>query len=245
MSSIATRSARAAAVLFLAAGVAHADEAAIRKSFAASMPDVRIESVRALSNVPGLYEVVFNGRNIAYTDARGATAFLGRMVDVGSQRDLTDQRMLELSRVDVSGLPLADAIKEVRGNGSRKLVLFSDPDCPFCKQLEKELAGVTDVTIYTFLFPIAQLHPDATRKARLVWCAPDRARAWSDLMLSGREPSNEATCAAPINANIELAQKLGIEGTPGLVFASGRLVPGAIPKPEIERLLSEPATARN
>lgn len=228
-----------AAALAVLCPPAAADEAAIRKALGDSMPDLRIESVRKLPKLE-MFEVVANGRNILYVDPTGSTAFIGRMMDVASRDNLTEKRIEDLMRVDFRSLPLDNAIKEVRGSGKRMVALFSDPDCPYCKQLEKELVGITDVTIYTFLYPLVSIHPDATRKARLVWCAGDRAKAWSDLMLQGREPANEATCAAPINDNIALAAKLSIEGTPGIVFASGRLVPGLIKRDMIERYLSEP-----
>ena len=236
--TISPRRVAAALVLALLGGAAAADEAAVRKGLSESMPTIRIESVRKLPNVD-LYEVVANGRNIFYVDPSGTTAFVGKMVDVASQKNLTEARTQELLRVDFSQLPLERAVVTVKGSGARKVAVFSDPDCPYCKRLEKELEGVTDVTIYTFLYPLTAIHPDAARKARLVWCAPDRAKAWSELMLSGREPGNDATCAAPINDNIALAGKLAIEGTPGIIFASGRLVPGLIKREEIERFLGE------
>jgi thiol:disulfide interchange protein DsbC len=227
-----------AAAALLLASAAVADEAEIRKSLTASMPDLKIESVRKLDRID-LYEVVNNGRNVFYVDSRGETALVGRLVDIRTHENLTDKRIAELSRVEFSTLPLERAIVTVKGSGARKLAVFSDPDCPYCKQLERELDGVGDVTIYTFLFPLTSIHPDAERKARLVWCAPDRARAWSELMLLGREPENVATCSSPIAENLRLGEKLSIEGTPGIVFASGRLVPGVIGREQIERYLAE------
>ena len=127
----------------------------------------------------------------------------------------------------------------MKGSGVRRLAVFSDPDCPYCKELERELKDVTDVTIYTFLYPLAQLHPDATRKARLIWCAADRATAWDHLMLEGREPPAAGNdCEAPIGAVADVARKLWILGTPGMVFSSGKLVPGVLPRAQIETLLN-------
>jgi thiol:disulfide interchange protein DsbC len=229
------RTAGAAALLALSFH-AFGDEAEIRKSLEAAMPGASIDAIRKLPKLE-LYEVVFNGRNIVYTDSAGETAFVGRMVDVRTQENLTEKRIDEITRVDFSKLPFERAIVTVKGSGARKLAVFADPDCPYCKQLERELENVTDVTIYTFLFPLTSVHPDAMRKSRLVWCAPDRAKAWSDIMLKGREPDNAASCEAPINANLELGEKLKIEGTPGIVFASGRLVPGMIKRDAIERYL--------
>jgi thiol:disulfide interchange protein DsbC len=226
------------AALAAASFAACADEAEVRKSLEAHLTGAKVGAIRKLPNID-LYEAVINGRNIVYTDPKGETAFVGRMIDVRTQENLTQRRVDELTRVDFSKLPLERAIVTVKGSGARKIAVFSDPDCPYCKQLEHELQGVTDVTIYTFLFPLTAVHPDAMRKARLVWCAPDRAKAWSDIMLKGREPDNAATCESPINANLELGEKLKIDGTPGIAFASGRLVPGLIKRELIERYLDE------
>ena len=141
-------------------------------------------------------------------------------------------------KTDFSALPFDKAIVKVKGDGSRKLAVFSDPDCPYCKQLEQELAGVTNVTVYTFLFPLAELHPDASRKARLIWCAPDKIKAWDELMLDGKEPPAAAPdCEAPLGGIADVARKLWINGTPGMVTESGRIVPGVLPRTQIESLL--------
>jgi thiol:disulfide interchange protein DsbC len=228
----------AAAILAVALAVppAAADEAQIRKALAASLPDARVGAIRKLPGLE-LYEVVLNGSNIVYSDAKGEVAFVGRMMDLRTHDNLTQKRIEELTRVDFAALPLERAIVSVKGSGARKVAVFSDPDCPYCKQLERELEGVTDVTIYTFLYPLASIHPDAPRKARLVWCAPDRASAWNELMLQGREPANGGECPNPVAENVALAGKLAIEGTPGIVFESGRLVPGLIKRDAIERYL--------
>ena len=160
-------------------------------------------------------------------------------MDLKSHSNLTEQRRSELSTVDFSRLPLDKAIVKVKGDGSRKLAIFTDPDCPYCKQLEKELSGVSNVTVYIFLFPLAQLHPDAPRKAKAVWCAADRVKAWDDLMLSGQEPpAPKAGCETPIADIARVGEELHINGTPGLIFSNGKLVPGAIPAADIEKLLN-------
>jgi len=188
----------------------------------------------------GLFEVVLSGNQIVYTNADGAYVLVGDMVDVANKVSITEQRRADLMKTDFSKLPFDRAIKEVRGDGSRKLAVFSDPDCPFCHKLEKEgLAGVTNVTIYTFLFPLP-MHQDAERKATALWCAsgaqPTAWRAWMD---EGKLPEPAKTdCTNPVQANLALGEKLGINGTPALIFASGKIVPGAIPKDKIEALLS-------
>jgi thiol:disulfide interchange protein DsbC len=222
--------------------VATGKDAAVAKELKtklqAEFPKAKIGEVSP-TPIDGLYEVVLNGRNVMYVDKSGKYLLDGELVDLKKKVSLTQQRMQELSRVDFASLPLEDAVKVVRGNGSRKMAVFTDPDCPFCKRLEKDsLQGITDVTIYQFLLPLDQLHPDAARKAALVWCAPDRAQAWNDLMLDGKEPAGDGKCDTPLARVGELAQKLGITGTPGIVFASGKLVPGAIPRDQIEKELA-------
>ena len=192
------------------------------------------------SRLDGVYEVVLNGREIGYTDRTGSLYLVGPMIDLKTKANLSAQRLEDLRRVDFVKLPFEKAIVKVKGSGARKIAVFSDPDCPFCKQLEPELEKITDVTIYTFLYPIASLHPDAMRKATMVWCAGDRAGAWDDLMLRGKLPDVASVgCATPIFEIVDLAQKLGIDGTPGIVFSDGRLVPGAIRADDIELRLKQ------
>lgn len=199
-----------------------------------------VDSVRE-TPIKGLYEVVLNKRHIVYSDAKGEHVVVGDLVNVASKKSLTEARMAELNKVDFAKLPLADAVKEVRGNGKRQLVVFSDPDCPFCKRLETQsLAGIDNITIYTFLMPIASLHPDAARKSELIWCAPDRTKAWQDFIHQGNLPTGgKTTCDNPIERNMQLGSKLGINGTPALIFADGQIVSGAIPKDQIESILAK------
>ena len=210
----------------------------IRKSMEEKMPEVKIG---AISKTPyaGMYEVVANGINIFYTDEKGEAGFFGNLVDLKTKNNLTQQRTAQIRAIDFSSLPLDKAFVRVKGNGSRKLALFSDPECPYCQDLEKELKDIDDVTIYTFLLPLTSLHPGAERKADLVWCASDRAKAWDDLMLEKKEPApGNAKCETPIRDIAELAEKISISGTPGMIFANGKLVPGMLPRQQIEKLLN-------
>ena len=162
----------------------------------------------------------------------------GSLFDLKTKVNLTEQRQLELNVVDFSTLPLDKAIKKVKGSGARKLAIFTDPDCPYCKRLEGDLAKVDDVTLYIFLLPLQQLHPDAPRKARAVWCAPEPAKAWDALMTGGKEPPPApGDCKDPIADIAKLAEDYGINGTPALIFESGKLVPGAIGAKDIEEML--------
>jgi thiol:disulfide interchange protein DsbC len=219
----------------LMATVACADEATLKKTIEATYPKVKIQNVTKTPFV-GLYEVFLDGQ-IIYTDETFSFLIVeGRLIDPKNKRDLTAERMEELTRVDFASLPLDKAIKVVKGNGSRKLVVFSDPDCPYCKKLEqKDLIGITDVTIYTFLYPLEGLHPDAANKSKAIWCAADRAKAWQEWILNGQLPKGSATCEDPIDEVAELGRKLGISSTPTLIFANGKRLLGAYPAKEIEK----------
>lgn len=188
------------------------------------------------SGLPGIYEV-YMGRNIAYTDASGQFFIFGHLYDMTAQRDLTAERMDALNRVDFSSLPLQDAIKTVRGNGQKIVAVFSDPDCPYCKKLEQELGKIDNITIYTFLMPLEQLHPQAKGKAVAVWCSQNREQAWRDLMLNGTAPKTP-NCDNPITRNLALANSLGIQGTPTIIAGDGRTKPGAAPADELAAWLN-------
>ena len=185
---------------------------------------------------PGVFEVVM-GANLAYVDASGQYFLFGHLYDMQTQRDLTVERKDTLARVDFAALPLADAVKEVRGSGARTFAIFSDPDCPYCRRLEAEIKNLRDVTIYTFLMPIASLHPEARSKAIAVWCAQDQVEAWHALMRDDQKiPAQE--CAHPVDRNVALGERLGINGTPTLVAADGRVLPGAASLAQIEAWLA-------
>ncbi|MGL6070813.1 DsbC family protein [Craterilacuibacter sp.] len=219
----------------------------VKKAFKARFPDREVVSVAA-SPVNNLFEVVIKGQNrgrdvytVVYSDAKADYLLVGDLIDAKQRNSLTEQRLEALNKVsiDVSKLPLNKAIKDVRGNGSRQLVVFSDPDCPYCKQLEREsIAKLDNVTVYTFLMPLAQLHPDAERKSRAIWCSKDPAKAWAGFMREGKALPEAGNCETPLAEIAALAESFGISGTPALIFPNGELVPGAIPVAEIEKRLS-------
>jgi thiol:disulfide interchange protein DsbC len=160
------------------------------------------------------------------------------VLDAKSREDLTAKKRDELLRVDFKSLPLDQAVKIVRGDGSRTLVTFEDPNCGFCKKLYRDLAGLKNVTIYTFLYPI--LSQDSHEKARAIWCAKDRVKAWDDLMRNGKAPAAAAAdCKDPLQQTVELGRKLEVTGTPTLVFTDGRRMPGAVPLERVEAAFKE------
>ncbi|GMV01352.1 MAG: hypothetical protein AMXMBFR52_10080 [Burkholderiales bacterium] len=202
-------------------------------------PSTRFGEIRT-TPLSGVFEVAM-GANLAYVDASGQYFLFGHLYDMRAQRDLTAERKDALARIDFSALPLADAIGEVRGNGSRALAIFSDPDCPYCRQLEVGLEGLTDVTIHRFLMPIASLHPQARAKAIAVWCAENRLGAWQALMARDEVPAS-AECAHPVDRNVALAEQIGVNGTPTLVAADGRVLARVASADEIDAWLSRTAT---
>ena len=187
------------------AGSAAPDLAAVKALIEAKFPGAAVTNV-ARSPYFGLYEAQFDDRMI-YTDAKVSYVVVGAIFDADTKQNLTDARLRQLNRVAWDQLPLDLAIKKVKGNGARKLAIFSDADCPYCKRLESEMKTLDNVTIYTFLFPIAQLHPDAARKSALIWCAPDRSKAWDGWFASGKLPNNKGDCATPLAKTAQLGQK--------------------------------------
>lgn len=232
------------ALLSTFATLANADEASVKKAVEAAYPKFKVESVTK-TGYAGLYEVFMAGQ-ILYTDEK--MSFLiaeGRLVDPKTKKDITGERLEELTRIDFLSLPLEQAIKVVKGNGSRKLVVFSDVDCPYCKRLEQnELSNITDVTIYTFLYPIQQLHPDAEAKSRSIWCANNRVKAWEDWILRNQLPKSTATCDVPLEKVGELARKIGVTSTPTLIFSDGKRMLGSQPYKEIERAMGVAARTK-
>ena len=221
--------------------LACADEASLKKRIEAAYPKFAVESV-VKTPYTGLYEV-FMGGQIIYTDEK--LTFLiaeGHLVDPKTKKDITGERLEELTKIDFNRLPLDKAIKVVKGNGSRKVAVFSDVDCPFCKRLEQnELSQITDVTIYTFLYPLAQLHPNAVAKSKLIWCADNRVEAWSNWIFNNQLPKSAGNCKVPLEEIGDLASKIGVTSTPTLIFADGKRMMGAQPYKAIESALKEAA----
>lgn len=209
-------------------------ESIIKRTLEGRLGGAKIDSVVKTPYL-GLYEVRIDSE-ILYTDEKMNYIFSGNVIDAKSMQNLTEKRLRELSVIKWEDLPLGGAFKTVRGNGKRVLAVFSDPNCPYCKRFEKDLAKVDDVTIYTFLYPI--LSQDSHEKSKAVWCAPDKSKAWSDLMLNAAAPA-AGRCDTPIDKNLELGRKYRITGTPTLIFASGERVPGAISAEQVEKQFAQ------
>jgi thiol:disulfide interchange protein DsbC len=226
-----------ACAALLASGGLFAQEAAIRKALVERLPNLpKIDEV-SKSPVSGLYEVRYGGTEILYSDEKGDHILTGSLVETKTRTDLTEARVEKLTAVDFDKLPIKDAVLIKQGTGTRKLAVFVDPNCGYCKRFERDLAAVKDVTVYTFLIPI--LGPDSAVKSRDIWCAKDAALTWRSWMLDGVAPAKaDAKCdTAAIDRNLAFAQKYKVNGTPAVFFANGARRPGAIPGAELEKLL--------
>jgi len=217
------------AALFVIAAQAQSETADIKKTIE-SFFGVKVDSVRNAGFL-GLYEVQVGG-DILYTDKKANYVVVGNVIDTKSHKNLTEER----TRPKFSELPFDLAIKQVRGNGKRVFATFEDPNCGYCKKLAKELSGMTDVTIYTFLLPI--LSPESGEKSKAIWCAPDKVKAWNDWMINGNAPV-AANCDAPNEKVQALGKKLKINGTPTIFFADGSRVPGYVPAAQIEQTMNK------
>lgn len=197
---------------------------------------LKVEGVYA-TPLKNLFEVVVSGKQVVYTDAAADYMLVGDMIDIAAKKSLTDQRKDDINRIDFASLPLESAIKEVRGNGKLKVAVFSDPDCPYCKRLEREFAKMTDITVYTFLMPIKSLHPGAVKRSEQIWCQSDRTAAWTQWMREGRMPNKAASCGNPVAETVSLGEQLGFTGTPTLVFPNGKIQPGYAPAAQLQKIL--------
>ncbi|WP_298014389.1 DsbC family protein [uncultured Castellaniella sp.] len=207
---------------------------AITRAFEQRFPGIRVDAVR-VTPMGGIYEVQV-GMDLLYTDAQVDYVLQGSLIDAKARRDLTAERLEVLQQVAFDSLPLDRAIRQVKGTGARKVAVFEDPNCGYCKQLHRTLEDVDNVTVYTFLFPI--LTPDSATRSRDIWCAPDPAKAWKAWMLNGEQPAT-ADCPTPIQENLALGRKLNIQGTPALFFADGSRVNGALPLDALKKKLDE------
>ncbi len=225
-----------AGLLALCSLSAPAQEATIRKNLAERLPQLpRIDEI-SKTPLPGLYEIRVNEHDIYYTDAEGNYLIQGNIIDVRQRRNLTEERVEQLTAVDFKDLPLKDAFTVVRGNGKRKLAVFADPNCSYCKRFERDLGRIDNVTIHTFLYPI--LGPDSTEKSKNIWCAKDKNKSWQDWMFNDQVPAAASCDTTALNRNVNLGRKHKITGTPTLIFADGTRVPGALNTQQIEKLLA-------
>jgi thiol:disulfide interchange protein DsbC len=223
--------------LSLSSALAQGHEATIRKALSERIPQIpKIEEITP-TPLAGIYELRLSTNEIYYSDATGNYLIQGNLIDTKNKRNLTEEREAKLSAIDFQSLPLKDAITIVHGNGKRKLAVFEDPNCGYCKRFERDLAKIDNVTVYLFLMPV--LGPGSVEKSRNVWCAKDPGAAWVNLMQKDIAPAAVQCNTAAIDRNLEFGRKYKITGTPTLVAQDGTRVPGAINNTQIEKLLAD------
>ena len=238
--------------IFLAAAIllafpALGNEAQIRKALEPKLGGSTIEGIQA-GPIPGLWEVrvrTERGMRILYTDANASYVIDGRIIDVRNDRDLTEERLRKLNAIKFETLPLDLAVKVQRGNGKRVLAMFSDPYCPACRQFERTLAKLDDITVYVFMYPV--IRPENADHSKAVWCSPDRAKAWLELAAApqAKVPQAPPSCSTPVEKVLDLGRKLGVNSTPTLIFANGERVSGGLGADDLKELLDRtPAAAR-
>ena len=214
-----------------------------RKNIEAKFPGAKVQSVTK-TPYAGLYEVLVEGPQLIYSDDKAKYVFMGAVLDLDAQKNLTEERMQKLTAVKFDTLPLGDAIKVVKGNGSRKIAVFSDADCPYCKKFEQELVNVTDITVYNFPHAARATTPRCRQEIQADLVCAGRVKAWDDWMMKGTLPKNDGSCDNPVAKTVQLGQKLGVQGTPTIIFADGRRVPGMVPAAKLEQLLAGKPAAK-
>ena len=222
-------------------GSAWADEEALRKTIQPHFPGSTIDSLKKTPYL-GLYEVVV-GDEVFYTDDKADYFFFGHVINPKTRVSMTNERIQEIKsarRVPLESLPLQHAIKIVKGDGKRKVAVFTDPNCPYCKQLEKELLNINNVTIYTLLYPVLKGSMELSKK---IWCSKDQIKAWDDFMLKGIAPSN-SECETPLDTLVKSGHENKVTGTPTLIFADGSIVGGMIPAATIEEKLESASKSK-
>jgi thiol:disulfide interchange protein DsbC len=232
-------SAAVAAIIFSSCAAfvpAHASPDVLTKQLAPKLEPLlgpkMVEKVMPSSHA-GLYEVL-TPRGIVYTDKTGSFVSFGPIVDTTTKANLTEKRLQDFSKFVFKDLPFKDAIKTVKGDGSRVIATFEDPNCGFCRKLMAEVEKMNNVTIYTFLVPI--LGPDSAVKSTALWCAKDQSSAWTGFM-SGKAPLPAAPtghCDTPLERNTALQEKLRITGTPAILFPDNTKTPGYVTADAIE-----------
>ncbi len=226
------------AALMMAVGLVQANEAELKKQLQSKFPNAKVESV-IKTQYGGLYEVYMDGR-IHYTDEKMTFMMIGELIDTKTSLNVTEQRFRKLTALNLKELPpLEMAIKRVKGDGRRRLLVFSDPMCPYCRRIEQEFAKLNNVTLYLFPYPIEKRFPGSTELSKAIWCAPDRGKAWDEWMLKGKRPEAKGTCPTPIEDIDRIGNKLGIGITPTVIFADGAPMNGMVSAADMDRLMNQ------
>ena len=220
-------------LLSCASAMIFANVETLKNNLNQQYPNIHVSNIQP-TEMSGLYSANLDNQ-IIYLDENAQHMFIGSMVRLKDQKNLTKDLVLKQNSIDWKQLPLKDAIKTVKGNGKQQLAIFSDPNCPYCKKLEVELDKLNDVTIYTFIYP---LKSQSIAVSKQVWCDPNQAYAWKNLLQKNVQPK-ERSCANPIERNLALGRKLGVEGTPTLIFETGFKMTGVRSAEEIQLIWKE------
>ncbi len=225
-------------VLMAITSTAFAGEKEVRATLLAHDKNIPITSIKP-SGIPGLFEVVIGKRDIIYVEGNGKHVISGQLIDTKTNQNLTQIKIAILSKINWSDLNFANAFTIKKGDGSREFAIFTDPDCPYCKEFEKLISSLDNYTMHVFLMPIKQLHPEAETKASQIWCATDKDQAWHNYMLEGKLPEGKWACETPIEHNLEFAQKIGIQGTPTIILKNGMMGNGVRSKEQFDSLFKK------
>ncbi len=228
----------AAALLLALPLLAQANEAVIRKSLTERLAGLpKVEEVKQ-SPMPGLWEIRI-GNEIRYTDATGSYLIEGELIDLRTRKNLTEERVTKLQMIDFANLPLKDAVVWKTGDGKRRIAIFSDPNCGYCKRFERSLQDVKNLTVYTFMIPI--LGGDSPEKTRSIWCSKDTTATWRAWMLEGKAPAKPTGACddGAIERNLALSKRSHVSGTPAIIFEDGSRAPGALSAEQLEKRLQE------
>ncbi|MDI9335607.1 MAG: DsbC family protein [Gammaproteobacteria bacterium] len=223
-------------------GSPNAQEQLIRKNLQGWKPLIGEITKVQKSAIEGVFSIETDQQEVYYVDASAKYMVRGDLYEVATKHNLTEERRSQLLKVNWDSFPLGQAIKIVQGSGTRKLIVFSDPRCPYCKQLEQELQQLGDLTVYVFVVPM--LGPESHKLAKKVVCAKDSGKFWLDMMLGKSallEPEQIPLCDAGvlIEKNVRLARKLNIKGVPVLFFPDGTRSKGLMRAIEIDKILEQ------
>ena len=221
------------AVVLALFAVSSFSQESIKQELAKKYPEVKVERITKTA-YGNLYEI-FSGGEIFYTDDKATFLLLGNLIDTSTKTNISEARLQKLSAINFNDLPFDQAIKLVRGNGSRRMAIFEDPNCGYCKKFEQDVNTLDNITAYIFAYPI--LAQDSIDKSKAVWCSPDRLKAWQDLMLREKPPTAKGTCDNPIDKVVALGRKMNVTGTPTTFFEDGERISGALPKDRMEAKL--------
>ena len=223
-----------AALIGLCSAVSMADVATVSKNVKQQHPQLKLDNIQA-TEMKGIYSASMDGQ-VVYLNEDSQHILAGSMIRLKDQHNLTKDLLIQQNSVDWKKLPLQDAIKSVRGTGKRQIAIFSDPNCPYCKQLEAELKKLDNITIYTFILP---LKAQSVAPSKQVYCEKNPALAWENLITKAQLPTSQTSCANPVERNMALAHRLGVNGTPAIIFSNGFKVMGAYPAAQIEQIFKE------